>query len=81
MKTAWAIVLGTALTDFALTAVSSLVAAMTESGSGELPGMKTLIVACAGGLLVALRTIQAALKASSGITPVITGPQKGGGIR
>ena len=72
MKIAWAILLITALTDFLITGGTAIMTVMSETKNG-LPGMSAWIAAGIGGLIVAARTVQQALKA----TPATTADLKG----
>lgn len=63
MKIAWIVVLISALTDFIITFSTALMTAMSVSEVVGLPDRPTLLLAGLGGLVVAMRTIQQALKA------------------
>ncbi len=64
MKSAWAILLISGLTDFIISFGNALVAAMVEGKTGELPGAPSLLIASLGALVALARTIQQGLKAS-----------------
>jgi hypothetical protein len=64
MKSAWAVLLVSAFTDFVITAGTSLMTAMMASGDAELPRHAVMLVAGIGGVVAAARTIQQALKAT-----------------
>lgn len=73
MKSAWLVLIITAVTDFGNTAATGLIAAMMATGTAELPTRAAIIVICLGGVVAAGRTIQQALKA----TPANTAELKG----
>jgi len=75
MKTAWLVLIVTALTDFALTFATGLSTAMATSHVVGLPDITTVIVAALGGFVVALRTIQQALKATAANTADLKGQE------
>lgn len=62
MKTAWVILIVSALTDFIITAGTSLGTAMVATGSAEFPSHAVMLVAIVGGAVSGARTIQQALK-------------------
>ena len=62
MRTAWAILLISAFTDFIINAGTSITAAMVATGSAALPDKAVIILAAIGGVVAASRTIQQALK-------------------
>ena len=73
MKIAWLVLLITALTDFTLTFATGLSTAMATSHVVGLPDIGTILIAALGGVVVASRTVQQALKA----TPTATAELKG----
>lgn len=62
MKTAWTVLIITAATDGVVTIAAALQASMLEAATGEMPGLKAIIAAVLGGLVIAARTIQQELK-------------------
>ena len=64
MKTAWAVLLISALTDFIISFGNALVSAMVEGKTGELPSYASLLIASMGALVAFARTVQQGLKAT-----------------
>ena len=64
MKTEWAILLISAITDFIISTGTALSAAMVATGEARLPNDAVLVLALVGGLVAAARTIQQTLKAT-----------------
>lgn len=64
MKTAWVILIVSALTDAGILTGTALTAAMTATGSATMPNRQTVLLALLGGFVAALRTIQQGLKAT-----------------
>ena len=62
MKYFWSILCISAGTDLVINAGTAYIAAMTEAGTGQLPGWGTVIVALIGGLVAGARTLQQGLK-------------------
>lgn len=73
MKTAWAILLISALTDFIITGATAITSAMVATGSAEIPSKAVVILAVLGGLVAAARTIQQALKATAETSAALRG--------
>jgi len=72
MKTAWTILLITALTDFIINAGTALTAAMMAADKAQIPNWPVLIIALIGGMVAAARRVQQALKASVETTALLT---------
>lgn len=64
MKMAWIVLLISATTDFFITAATSVMTAMTATGSASLPNKATILICVLGGGIAMMRTIQQALKAT-----------------
>src|SRR5262245_48447314 len=62
MKIAWTVLLITAFTDFIIASGTGLTTAMVESRTVGLPSANAIILSIVGGLVVAARTVQQALK-------------------
>ena len=75
MKTAWTILLISALTDFFITAATDLTTAMVATGSAEMPSQATIVLVLLGGGIQAGRTIQQALKATPETAAALKGDQ------
>lgn len=73
MKSEWAILIISALTDFIITAGTSLATAMVASGSAQMPSNAVVLLAGLGALVSAARTIQQALKATPAVTAALRG--------
>lgn len=65
MKTAWVILIVSALTDAIVTFATALNAAMMASGVAELPSDAVLMLTGVGSLVAFARTIQQGLKAGN----------------
>ena len=64
MRTEWAILIISALTDLIISTGTALSAAMVATGEARLPNDAVIILSLVGGLVAAARTIQQALKAT-----------------
>lgn len=64
MRTAWIVLLISALTDFVINAGTSVMAAMVATGAASVPSKAVLLLSVLGGLVSMSRTIQQALKAT-----------------
>ena len=64
MKTAWAVLIISALTDFVISTGTALSAAMVATGEARLPADAVIVLSLVGGVVAAARTIQQALKAT-----------------
>lgn len=64
MKTAWTVLIISALTDMIINIGTSLAAAMVATGSATMPSDAVILLSVIGGLVAAARTIQQALKAT-----------------
>jgi hypothetical protein len=73
MKIAWTILIISALTDFMISFGTALSAAMVVNQAVGMPGAPAILISALGGMIVASRTVQQALKA----TPVFTANLKG----
>lgn len=73
MKTAWVILIVSALTDFTITVSASLTASMLATRVAELPNQSAMLLALLGGLVSASRTIQQALKATPETSAALKG--------
>lgn len=73
VKVAWVVLLLTALTDFVLSFGTALSAAMVVNQVVGMPSAPAILISAIGGLMVACRTIQQALKT----TPIFTASLKG----
>lgn len=73
MKVAWTILIITALTDFLISFGTALSAAMVVNQVVGMPGAPAVLISALGGVIVASRTIQQALKT----TPIFTASLKG----
>ncbi len=78
MKSAWTILLISALTDFIITAATAITSAMVASESATMPGTPIILLAVLGGVVSAARTIQQALKATPEMTATLKGTGDGG---
>jgi hypothetical protein len=74
MKTAWAILLISAFTDFIVSAGTSLTSAMVATGKAEMPARAVIVLALLGGLVQLARTIQGALKSDQTPAGQLTKP-------
>lgn len=73
MKTAWAILLISALTDFIISAGTAITAAMVATGSAQMPDTPVIVLSVIGGVVAFARTIQQALKSSAELKAEVTG--------
>ncbi len=64
MKTAWIILIVSAMTDFVITAGTSMGTAMVATGSAQFPSHAVILLSALGGATSAARTIQQALKSA-----------------
>lgn len=58
MKIAWLILLVSAMTDFVITAGTSMGTAMVATGSAQFPSHAVILLSTLGGAVSAARTIQ-----------------------
>ena len=73
LKIAWLVLIVSALTDFIITAGTSLMSVMVATGSPQMPEPAVWVIVTAGGLVAAARTIQQALKQTATETAALRG--------
>jgi len=73
MKTAWIILLVSALTDFFITAATGVATGMAMGAKVGFPTPPVLVLAIIGGGIQAARTIQQALKSTPGFVAELKG--------
>lgn len=73
MKTAWAILLISALTDFIISAGTAITAAMVATGSAQMPDTPVIVLSVIGGVVAFARTVQQALKNAAEVKAEATG--------
>lgn len=73
MKSAWAVLIITAITDYVMTFATALLTVMQITK--EMPNAMGLLTASLGALIIAGRTIQQALKATPQTTAELKGDQ------
>lgn len=64
MKTEWAILIISALTDLIINTGTAITSAMVATGSAQIPNDAVIVLSLVGGIVAAARTIQQALKAT-----------------
>lgn len=75
MKTAWIVLMISAVTDFIITAGTGLTTAMVATGSTSMPNKATVLLMLIGGLIAMARTIQQALKTTPETSAALRGDQ------
>lgn len=74
MKTAWFVLIVSAMTDFTITFATGLMTVMTATGGATvLPNRATVLVTVLGGVLAASRTIQQTLKTTPDTAQALKG--------
>jgi hypothetical protein len=73
LKLAWFILLVSAVTDFVISAATSLISVMLATGSPQMPEPAVWVIVTAGGLVAAARTIQQGLKETALETATLRG--------
>lgn len=73
MKTAWSVLLVSALTDFLILTGTSLSAAMVATGTAAMPNKAVVMLSLIGGVMAFSRTIQQALKTTPETHAALTG--------
>lgn len=75
MKTAWVVLLISALTDCVINFGTALGSAMVATGSTQLPNKAVLLLCSLGGVVAAARTVQQALKSTPETSAALKGDQ------
>ena len=76
MKSEWAVLIISALTDMIISTGTALTAAMVATGEARIPNEAVIVLAAIGGIVAAARTIQQALKTTPESTAKLKGEQQ-----